>query len=62
MADASIAMLKKPASYTGQLEIDEVFLRRDLGYKTSDLKKYSAMENDDEITPDFFVPEVRVET
>ncbi|SCV71900.1 BQ2448_4594 [Microbotryum intermedium] len=33
MADAAFAMLNKPsASYTGQFEVDEIFLRKDQGY------------------------------
>ncbi|KDE08856.1 hypothetical protein MVLG_00956 [Microbotryum lychnidis-dioicae p1A1 Lamole] len=57
MADAAFAMLNKPsASYTGQFEIDEIFLRRDQGYNSKKLSKYGRVPFA-ELQEDLFIPQ-----
>jgi len=57
MAVSAVTMLSKKATeYTGQFEIDETLLRRELGYTTKDLRKFANVD-DDAIMPDIFVPD-----
>ncbi|SGY23616.1 BQ5605_C019g08957 [Microbotryum silenes-dioicae] len=57
MADAAFAMLNKPsASYTGQFEIDEIFLRRDQGYNSKKLSEYGRVPFA-ELQEDLFIPQ-----
>ncbi|KAH8919291.1 short chain dehydrogenase family protein [Atractiella rhizophila] len=60
MADAAFEMLKRDGkSYTGHFEIDELFLRREIGYTENMIKDYSLDKETplEELLPDFWISE-----
>ncbi|KAL8286699.1 hypothetical protein RQP46_004227 [Phenoliferia psychrophenolica] len=57
MADAAFAMLSKPgATYTGNFEIDELFLRRELGFDSKKLASYGICKFA-ELHEDLYIPQ-----
>jgi hypothetical protein len=43
----------------GNFEIDELFLRKKVGWKTEDFKQFNGDDiSDEELVPDFFIPQV----
>ncbi|KAI5481780.1 hypothetical protein MNV49_000057 [Pseudohyphozyma bogoriensis] len=57
MADAAFGMLNLPStSYTGNFEIDEIFLRKQLGYTSKKLAEYSNCKFS-ELHEDLFIPQ-----
>ncbi|KAM0791251.1 hypothetical protein ACM66B_005728 [Microbotryomycetes sp. NB124-2] len=55
IGDAAFGMLNKPAStYSGNFEIDEIFMRRELGLNTEQLDKYANVRAE-ELHEDLFI-------
>lgn len=57
LSDSAHLMLSKPgSSYTGQFEIDEFLMRRELGWKAKDFARFATVK-DEELLPDLFLPQ-----
>ncbi|KAM0746997.1 NAD(P)-binding protein [Meredithblackwellia eburnea MCA 4105] len=57
MAEASFGMLSKDGTrYTGNFEIDEIFLRRELGYDSQKLSTFGLVKFD-ELHEDLYIPQ-----